>query len=252
MFGKLFLKYLPWWAFVPIIALMAPLAINSVQDHLAMRADLDAAKSAPAPDVLLLKDLVLDANRDDLTEIAVLGQFKGRVGDIEAGKIDYGYALLEPANGEGPAVALVTEGYLFDLLLDRIAQARTENGVSLIRGFEEKDHRFAEKIKQSLQTSGENSAFPVYVVEPYWGTRADALDGRLGSNLLFVVISVGFTLIFVGISVTKFVGWILRIQANKNRVRLPDSNPKGQSEARRDTRSETKSQQEHSVVRRRR
>ena len=250
MVGKLLLKWLPWWAYVPIIVIMVPLALSTVQEHFTLRAGLDAAKSAPAPKVTPLSEFALEGALDGAVEIAALGQFKGIIGDIEAGKIDFAFALLEPADGSGPTVALVTEGYLFDLLLERIVKAKVEGGVSLIRGFEEKDHRFKSRIERTLKEAGDTRR--VYVVEPYWGTRADALDGRLGSNLLLVVISVGFTLIFAFICATKLVRWILRVRAKQGQVRLPDDNPLGQSEHTRQDRMEPKDVQEHSVVRRRR
>lgn len=246
MFGKWILRYTPWWVFALMLPIMVPLSINSVQDHIALRSSLDAAKSAPAPDVFDVGALALSPAREDPTEIAVLGQFRGRVGDIEAGKIDFAFALLEPKEADGPAVALVSEGYLFDLMIERISEAQIDGGQSLIRGFEEKDHRFRRKIEQSLKEAGWTR--PIYVVEPYWGTRADALEGRLGSNRLFLIIAVGFTFLFALIMVIKLGGWFKRLQATRQEVRIPDANPLGQSETKRDQQS-TDAQ---SVVRRRR
>lgn len=234
---------------MPILVIMVPLAMSTVQEHLALRAGLDAAKSSPAPEVQPLAELKLDSAREGAVEVAVLGRFNGVVGDIEAGKIDFAFALLEPVSGTGPSVALVSEGYLFDLLLERIAKAEVD-GVSPIRGFEEKDHRFRGRIEKSLKEAGRSGQ--VYVVEPYCGTRDAALDGRLGSNLLLVVISVGFTLIFALICGIKLVRWVLRVRSHQNKVRLPDHTAAGQSEAIPDQRPETKDAQEHSVVRRRR
>ncbi|WGI22439.1 hypothetical protein [Amylibacter sp. IMCC11727] len=253
MFGRLFLRYMPWWAFLPILFVMVPLAISTVKDYLALRAGLDAAKSAPAPEVRPLSDFSLDPARTGAVEVAVLGQYKGFARGIEAGKIDFAFALLEPLDGEGATVALVSEGYLFDLLLERIAKAKVDGGASLIRGFEEKDHRFKSRIERALKDAGQTRH--VYVVEPYWGTRDAALDGRLGSNLLLVFVSVGFTVIFALISGTKLVRWILRVRAKQGEVRLTDVDGepnKKRSIPHTSAREETRSDDDTPVMRRRR
>ena len=219
---------MPWWLFAFFAAIFAPLTLEFYDGYQRDQERVEEALMFGPPDAVQLSQFSRRYTGEPFGEVRIEGTLRADLGinSVTFSETVYNYVLLDDKGG-GPLIAIMVRSADADAALTSLVNAADRDGRLTVQGFLA-PNRVGEVSRRLAQQQGISRE--LFVVEPFFGDRTAALNGKVEDSQLTFFITLGITVFFAFMAVWRFRRWRKRRVA-KRQARGPQSAPAPQMQS---------------------
>ena len=218
MFRFLF-RLIPWWIFTLLAVVFAPLSVDFYKDYQRDQMQVQRAiASGPRPVMPLAR---FTGRVGAFGEVNLNGVLRAdlNVQNITFADSNYNYIVLDGETG-GPLMAVLVPTDRAGQVFSTIVDGSDANGRVTIQGF-----LAPSRVGQISRRLALNNGVTrdLIVVEPFLGSRSDALAARAAETQMIFFVSAGITGFLVLMAMWRFRRWRNRAVAKRTHRKAPST-----------------------------